>query len=184
MSNDRARISVKAGETVIEIEGSEKYVEAKLKDPGSLDQLLSKVVSKKQGKGTTGQKRGGKTQTKGVRRKEGCQIVKDLDLSGTGGKKPLKVFYEEKQPSSNLERNAVFVFYLKRIAKIAKVNRNHVYTCYKDVDERVPENLIQSLRDTSHHKGWVDTSMMDDLKIPTVGENFVEHDLPKSKKSK
>jgi hypothetical protein len=184
VTRDRARITVKGRETVIEIEGSEKYVESKLKDPSSLDELLSKVVSKKQGKGTSGQKRGGKTQTKRGRKKEGYQIVKDLDLSGNKSKKSLKDFYREKQPTKNLERNAVFVYYLKNIAKVPNVNKNHVYTCYKDVEERVPGNLKQSLLDTSHHKGWVDTTNMDDLKISTRGENFVEHDLPLNKKSK
>lgn len=184
MSSDRVRISIRSGDIVIEVEGSEKYVESKLKDPGSMDELFSKVSARKPAKATIPRKRGRKKTRKKGTKTESHQIVKELDLSGNKNRESLKDFYKRKHPTKNLERNAVFVYYLKKIAKVANINKNHIYTCYKDVDEKVPGNLKQSLLDTSHLKGWVDTTKMDDLKIPTVGENFVEHDLPRSKESK
>lgn len=183
MSNDKARISIKVGETVVEIEGSEKYVEGKLKDPHSIDGLLSKVGVNKVGKSAI-PKRGKKTTTKRKgKRKETYQIVKNLDLAGGKSKISLKAFYKEKNPSKYFEKNAVFAYYLKKIAKIQNINRNHIYTCYKDVKSKGPENLNQSLLDTAHHKGWIDTSNMDDMQVSIRGENFVEHDLPKPERS-
>ena len=141
MTSERVRITVKSGETVIEIEGSEKYVEAKLKDPDSMDQLFSKVVKRKKPDPQTSKRERTRTPKKKVGKRGGYQIVKDLDLSGRKNKNSLKEFYKEKLPVSNLERNAVFVYYLKKIGSTPSVSENHVYTCYKDVDERTPGNL-------------------------------------------
>jgi len=55
---------------------------------------------------------------------------------------------------------------------------------YKDVKAKVPAKLYQSLIDTRNRKGTVITDSMDDIRIGTVGENFVEKDLPRQKKSK
>lgn len=118
------------------------------------------------------------------KRKEAYQIVKDLDLSAKGEKEALKSFYTKKSPSTAMERNAVFVYYLEKIADIKSIGVNHIYTCYKDVNEKVPGALRQSLLDTSFRKGWIDTKSIDDITITTQGENRVEHELPTQKKEK
>lgn len=115
-----------------------------------------------------------------VKRKESFSIIKDLDLSSKGNKKSLREFFKEKAPSAALGKNAVFVYYLQNEAKITGITIDHIYSCYKDVNERVPEALKQSILDTSSKKGWIDTASMTDIKMSTPGENFVEHDLPRS----
>lgn len=120
----------------------------------------------------------------GSKRKESYQIVKDLELSAKNGKEALKSFYAKKAPTTAMQRNAVFVYYLEKIAKINGVGVNHIYTCYKDVNEKVPGALRQSLLDTSFKKGWIDTKSMDNITITTHGENLVEHELPNKKEEK
>jgi hypothetical protein len=105
-------------------------------------------------------------------------------LSGTDTVPSLKDFYKEKKPAYAQECNAVFIYYLKKMLKIEKVGIDHVYTCYKTVGVKVPGRLYQSLLDTRKVKGWVITDNMDDLRIGTLGENFVEKELPKSQQSK
>lgn len=112
------------------------------------------------------------------KRKESYQIVKDLDLSSKNGKEELKAFYTKKAPSNAMERNTVFVYYLERIANVSNINTDHVYTCYKNVGEKVPGALRQSLLDTSSRKGWIDTKLMENIKLSIHGENLVEHELP------
>ncbi len=121
---------------------------------------------------------GSKTTSK---RKESYQIVKDLDLSAKGGKEALKSYYSEKAPSTAMERNTLFVYYLEKIASAKAISVNHIYTCYKDVNEKVPGALRQSLLDTSYKKGWIDTKSMENITITTHGENLVEHTLPVKK---
>jgi hypothetical protein len=108
-------------------------------------------------------------------------IIKNLDLSGNKNRQSLRDFFKLKSPSTNMEKNAVFIYYLQKIALIEGITQDHVYSCYKDVSVKIPQALDQSFIDTAHHKGWIDTSTMTDLKVTTPGENFVEHDLPKKK---
>ena len=103
--------------------------------------------------------------------------VKDLNLR-PDGEKTLRDFYAEKSPESQTEQISVFVYYL-RIAKVPKITACHVYTCYKDVGVRPPNNLPQIIRNTgSSKKGWLDCSDAEALKITNLGETLVEHDLP------
>ncbi len=120
----------------------------------------------------------------GSKRKESYQIVKDLDLSAKGGKEALKSFYAAKSPTSAIKRNAVFVYYLEKIANTKSIGVNHIYTCYKDVNEKVPGALRQSLLDTSFKKGWIDTKSMENITITTQGENLIEHELSQKKEGK
>lgn len=120
----------------------------------------------------------------GSKRKESYQIVKDIDLSAKSGKEALKKFYEKKSPSTAMQKNAVFVYYLERVAGVQSIGVNHIYTCYKDVNEKVPGALRQSLLDTSFKKGWIDTKSMENITVTTHGENLVEHSLPEQKSEK
>lgn len=120
----------------------------------------------------------------GNKRKESYQIVKDLDLSAKGNKEALKDFYSKKSPSTAMEKSAVFVYYLQKIAGTKGIGVNHIYTCYKNVNEKVPGALRQSLLDTSSRKGWIDTKSMENITITTQGENLIEYELSAVKKEK
>jgi hypothetical protein len=82
-----------------------------------------------------------------------------------------------KSTASALEKNAVFVYYLSKIANIKNINLNHIYSCYKEVGAKLPQALKQSLADTSSKKGWIDTKSMSDIKITLKGEGLVEREL-------
>jgi hypothetical protein len=195
MEDSSARIKITVGEATIEIEGSEAYVEKKLSDPGSFNLLTKQAANwavpassahvKSENEEIKSKKpkesKKGKAATKGP---ESYSIVPDLDLKKTNSAKSLKEFYEEKQPNSFIESNAVFIYYLKKIKQLQQIGIKHVYTCYKEVGVKVPARLYQSLIDTCGVKGWIITEKMEDLNISTVGESFVELELPKSQKSK
>lgn len=114
--------------------------------------------------------------------RESYSFVKDLDLSDKSNTQSLRSFYEAKKPSNAMERNTVFVYYLEQIAGIGAITLNHIYSCYKNVEARIPAALRQSLADTAFHKGYVDTSSFESIKLATPGENFVEQDLPRANK--
>lgn len=115
-------------------------------------------------------------------RKESWSMIKDLNLRGNGEIISLRDFYAEKNPSNNMENNTVFVYYLERKLGVTGISVNHVYTCYKDVNQHLPGALLQSLYDTSNRKAWIDTANVDNIRLTTHGENLVEHDLPPKKK--
>jgi len=110
--------------------------------------------------------------------KESLSIVKDLDLSEKSNDQSLRSFYDEKKPSSEMAKVTVFTYYLEKIAKLDAVTLNHIYSCYKDVNVKVPTNLKQTALNAASRKGWIDTSSIVAIKVATPGENYVEFDLP------
>jgi len=115
-----------------------------------------------------------------VKNKESYSILKDLDLRVKGGQ-TFKDFINEKQPKSAIEFNSVAVYYLADILKLTGITTNHIYTCYKEANQRTPDAFVQSLKDTASKYGYIDTGDLNNIKVPLRGKNFVEHDLPKKK---
>jgi hypothetical protein len=111
-------------------------------------------------------------------KKTSISIDKDLNLKPKG-KRSLADFVAEKKPNSNLEKITIFVYYLKHDLNIERINPSHVFTCFKDQNWRVPADLVNAMQFTASQKGWLDTSDMENVIITTIGENHVEHDLPR-----
>lgn len=105
-------------------------------------------------------------------------LVRDLNLNPEG-KPSLKDFYASYQPTTNMKRNLVFVYYLERVLSLDNIDINHVHTCYKEAGFKIPR-IYQSLCDTNNTHGWVDTTNMKSLKVSQLGENYIEHDMKKS----
>lgn len=189
MEDNKTRIRISVGNSYIEIEGTEDYIEKKLKETESFAPLVEKLGSVTASSSTVieGPKPGAKPKTlkkKTVSRApESYKVLPDLNLAGKDDTPSLEDFYKDKKPGTAMESNAVFIYYLKKIRNISKVGVNHVYSCYKNVKAKVPKALYQSLADTRKAKGWIITTNMDDIGIGTAGENFVELELPKTKKS-
>lgn len=182
MATTKLRIDFSAG--TLDVEGEEAFVRGVYEDfKGRLSQLSPIEPSKKSrvsAGSAAGIKKGSSKASKGgTKRKDSYSFVKDLDLSAKNGRPALKAFFAEKVPATALEKNTVFIYYLERLAKIGGITINHVYTCYKHVGVPVPGALRQSLLDTAHLKGWIDTKSLDDISLAIHGENYVEHDLPK-----
>lgn len=112
-------------------------------------------------------------------RNSGLTIVKSLNLRPTG-KPSLRDFIAEKKPQSQIEHIAVYVYYLKQVLEEQAVSFSHIYTCFKEIGERMPGDLPQTCRNTASQKGWIDTADQNDLKRTTRGDNLIEHELPRS----
>jgi hypothetical protein len=106
-----------------------------------------------------------------------------LDLKGGKNGPSLKDFYEKKAPTTNQEKITVFSYYITKYLAIPEILPGHIISCYNEVSEKKPLNIIQLFRDIKHRKGWIDTGEgSGSAKISIAGENLVEHDLPMSKK--
>lgn len=112
--------------------------------------------------------------------KEIYQINKDLNLSPKD-KAFLKQLVEFKKPQSNIEFNAVVIYYMQKILNIESISIDDVYSCYKDIGRKVPNALKQSLTDTCSSKYGYIAVNNNSYSISVKGENFVELDLPKEK---
>jgi hypothetical protein len=190
MSTAKLRIDISQGQ--LEVEGSDQLVReiyADFKDQlvGSRSSptvrestALKKPPSPNSEQVNAGQKSPGKKKASSGSVQP--SMVKDLDLSGKLKKvERLKDFHASFTIGSNLERNLVFMYYLQHKIEISPITPDHVFTCYRDVGVKVPAALVQSLRDTSNRRGWLDTANTSDLKVTTAGMNYLDDDLPKAK---
>jgi RNA polymerase subunit RPABC4/transcription elongation factor Spt4 len=107
------------------------------------------------------------------------QIVPSLNLKPKD-KKSLTDFYSEHSVKTNYEHNLLFIYYMNKIIEEQNITINHIYTCYKEVKVKVPNNIYQSLVDTKNHKRWIETKDMNNLIVTTGGENYIEHDMVKN----
>jgi hypothetical protein len=99
-------------------------------------------------------------------------------LGGNDAEIGLAEFLEEKKPKNAFERNAVFVYYLQRVAGIPNITLQHIYTCYRYAGLKPPIAFRQSIVDTSYKKQWLNTASLHSIALTMKGTTFVEHDLP------
>lgn len=106
-----------------------------------------------------------------------------LNLKGGKGIPPLADFYKKKAPRRHQEKVTVYVYYINKHLGITDVLSGHVVSCYNEVGEKKPLNILQLFRDIKHHKGWLEVGETPhSVRVSISGENLVEHDLPRSKK--
>jgi hypothetical protein len=109
--------------------------------------------------------------------KEEPKLLPDLDLTqGVLGR--LKEFHARYVIKTNYEHNLVFVYYLKEGLGLDEVSEDHLFTCYRSVQVKIPGALRQSILETKG-KGWlaVDAGL---IRLTTVGRNHVDFDLTKA----
>jgi len=143
-----------------------------------VDEQAEETRSQARAKGTA--KRAAPKEKSGKPRKTPVgppRLRADLNLRPKG-KKSLRDFIGEKKPQTNEERFAVIIFYLEKELKEKGVDRDHVYTAFKELGVRAPVDIDAAIRMAASRKGWINNSDTADLKMTVHGENFVEHDLP------
>jgi len=165
-----SRVKIDIPNKLMEIEGEESFIREIYDKSRPLFVLLNHAESLTNKKETVIVK----SQRKTGSLKESYSIVKNIDFNEP---QSLKTFFTSKKPRSALEKNAIFVYYLDKIAMLKSISLNHIYTCYKEVGEKMPQALKQSLADTASKKGWIDTKSMANIKITLKGESLVEHEL-------
>ena len=152
----------------------EKYATnpAPSKDSGEAEDATSESLGSRKKKSAS---KKGKTK-KSRPKQSSLSIEKGLNLKPKG-KKSFDSFVEEKQPKANHEKCTVAVYYLHHELDQPKIGASHVLTCFKHMKWRVPADLPNALAWTASTKGLLDTKKMGDIRVTTIGENLVEHDL-------
>lgn len=98
--------------------------------------------------------------------------LSNFDFNPTG-KPSLKEFIVRYNPKTNLERNLVFIQYLQTVTETSDVNVNHVFSCYRHLNEKLPM-FPSTLTDTKKLKGWIETSDMNNLIVVRAGWNYLQ----------
>lgn len=101
---------------------------------------------------------------------------KTLNLS-PNGKQSAAQFGAEKSPSNVIQKSVVAVYYLRDVLELEKVSVEGVFTFFKTLSWPVPADLKNTLQQAGTH-GFLDTSDSQAIKLTSLGENLVEHELP------
>lgn len=104
---------------------------------------------------------------------------KSLNLSPSG-KISATEFASEKSPTNVKQKCVVACYYLRNIVSVETVTVSGVNTFFKTVAWKVPNDLRNTLQQAGS-EGWLDTADSEDIKITSMGENLIEHDLPPTK---
>lgn len=102
-------------------------------------------------------------------------FLDDLDLFPKNQESLADFLNKYKHRKSSLKLNLLFVYYLKQIRNINKVDQNHLFTCYRAMKFTLPKNLYHSISDTISKNHWL--KEISDLKITSVGFNEVEQNM-------
>lgn len=176
-------LKINLNDGLLEVDGEEDFVRSIYNDFKTELMTTRKINStpaaEKTNQDKIPQKSNPAKKSSNGKKRESFTILKDLDLSSRTNSLDLKSFLSDKSPSTAMERNAVFVYYLKNHANVSTITLDHIYSCYKYTSTPVPTALRQSVADTSSRRGWLDTSSFDDIKLSIPGENYIEHDLPR-----
>ena len=132
------------------------------------------LQSKGGGRQPTGRKRKGKG-------KVTVKQIKELDLRPEG-KESAREFAHKKGPTNQKQKCVVALYYLLLVLGLEKAGIDHVYTVFKGVGWPAPADLLNTLHQAGSD-GWLDTADSNDIKVTPIGENLVEHDLPKASRS-
>lgn len=90
------------------------------------------------------------------------------------GKESLDAFYKKISPSSDFNRNLLFVFYMQEILQIPAITLDHIYTCYDSLNLRISENLTQTVRNTKSRTGWIETEDTSNITVTVKGRNQIK----------
>ncbi|OBA71509.1 hypothetical protein A5641_02095 [Mycobacterium sp. 1554424.7] len=90
----------------------------------------------------------------------------------------MKDFADEKNPTTNQEKQLVVVYWLHDVAERA-VTTGEVIAAFNFLRWKNPSDPANALAVTSAKKGWLDTGDMNDIKLHWQGENHLQHELPR-----
>ncbi len=162
-----------------------KTDEFRLTDNGintAKDIIAGKLISQPGGKIGIKKAKGKKEELEGDKK----QITKKSAAGSSGlkkisninfypdGKDSLENFYKKFEVNNDYENNLLFVYYLQEILKIHPLTTNHLYTCYDELNIRIPENLVSSIKNTKKVKGWIETKERGNMAVTITGTNKIK----------
>ncbi|ESX23024.1 hypothetical protein [Mesorhizobium sp. LSJC264A00] len=105
-------------------------------------------------------------------------VLKELKLDG------LKEYYQVYDPISHQEKVLIFGSYFKEEKNLPVFTANHLFTCYRVLNEKPPGAFLQVIRDTSAKKSWLNYVDTDNISVVHIGETYLAHDMRRKSDAK
>jgi len=116
---------------------------------------------------------------KKIDRNAGLELVPNLNFRPSG-KPALKEIMDEKGATSDVDTTVLMVHYMQHTMGLSKIGPAHVLTAFKEVGKAVPVDLKATIRNIKKSKMYLNFTDIEDIRMTTQGDNFVEHEMGKS----
>ena len=143
--------------------------------PDSLAMVDDDVVADKPTPAPARRRRGEGARTD---RNAGIEPVADLNFI-PDGEPPLKNFFSQKAPRSDLEQVLVLGYYLQHTMGLSTFSPGHILSAFKHVGRPIPVDLRKTIHNMKKSKVWLGFTRINSIRLTTEGDNFVEHQLPR-----
>lgn len=100
-------------------------------------------------------------------------VKKGLDLNG------IKEFVAPFELKTHPEKILAYSVFLRDKKEINPIEADDIFTAYRYTQEKPAGAFLQSIRDTSHKKDWVDYQSPTHITVTPLGDTHFLHDLPK-----
>lgn len=110
-----------------------------------------------------------------VSRSSQPKFLEDLDLSPAGKESLVDFMAKHIYRQSASQLNLLFVYYLKQVRKVEGVNQDHVFTCYRTLGLKIPNNLYHTISDNISKNRWFRNAS--NLELTVAGLNKVEQEM-------
>jgi len=148
-----------------------KYVQQILEGKSIAKSTISKAHKSKE-KQTNTKKKSSSSQE--------CKLDTNLNLRPKG-KIGLKDYINQYKKPTSEEKILIFVYYLREELKEENISINQIFTCLKEIGDKIPAHLKQVIRNVKSSKGWINIDNWDDLNFTIQGMNHIEHDIESNK---
>lgn len=188
--NSKLTINLTTGQ--LEVEGSDEFVKEIYKDfkemilKGGSNPTFIPTASTKRNEVANEKESNSSPKTKasaGGKSKptKELKMLTDLNLR-PDSKTSLKDFAAKYDMKTAEELTLVIVYYLKEELK-ETVTVNHIFTCYNELDKKIPQYFKQTLSNCKNNKNWIDVDNWNDIKYTVPGMNHMKHDIKKAVKN-
>lgn|SRR3989344_984356 len=176
------KAKITTGRGTFEFEGSQEFVEKQIDRIVDIEKT-SPAPLQLEDTGTARKKSSKKKASNGNSRKSSTDQPKMLpDLVAKDKISELRNFYDTKNPESHIETYVVLTYWLKENTNLTDVGVDEMWTLHRVLGQKPPKVLIQTFRDAKSKKSYFESSKDGKYYITSIGETFVEHDLPRTKK--
>lgn len=79
-------------------------------------------------------------------------------------------------PSAHDKKITLFVYVMQKIG-MTNITLNQIFSCYRQLSEKTPNNLRQAVIDSKNKKCWIVNEDWTDIKTHHKGEEMVEFEL-------
>ena len=188
--NSKLTINLTTGN--LEVEGSEEFVKEIYKEfkemiskGGSISTIIppaltkqTEIVNEKEQNSSPKVKASGSPKAKASKE---LKVLTDLNLR-PDGKTSLKDFAAKYDIKTAEELTLLMVYYLKEELK-ETVTVNHIFTCFNELNKKIPQHFKQTLTNCKNNKNWIDVDNWNDIKYTVPGMNHMKHDIKKATKN-